>query len=89
MQSSVFELIGEFDENIDPEPIPVDEESDVPEVDTQSEFSLFQENLLNLHNNGNISMDYDEIEKLCEQFKDDPNGIERVLEVINESEDNI
>jgi hypothetical protein len=89
MQSSVFELVGEFDENIDSEPIPVDGESDVPEVDTQSEFSLFQENLLNLHNNGNISMDYDELEKLCEQFKDDPNGIERVLEVINESEDNI
>lgn len=89
MQSSVFELVGEFDENVDPEPIPVDGESDVPEVDTQSEFSLFQENLLNLHNNGNISMDYDELEKLCEQFKDDPNGIEKVLEVINESESNI
>jgi hypothetical protein len=89
MQSSVFELVGEFDENIDPEPIPVDGESGISEVDTQSEFSLFQEILLNLHNNGNISMDYDELKKLCEKFEDDPNGIEKVLEVVNESENNI
>ena len=55
-----------------------------------SEFSLFEENLLNLQNNGQISeFEEDELREMCQKLKDDPSGIDQILAAINEREENI